>query len=128
MSDFEMYDARVRAIRAYNQPILDGFRAWLEQSGLSKKTVENHVENYAFRRGAQDCRITNEVASSTRSDFSGSPAICWSKRSTAIEPISLNGWRIVVSGGFIHSVNGMSSKPMMLMSRGTCIPCSERAR
>src|SRR5579859_1029687 len=84
--------------------------------------------SYAFRRGAQDCRITNEVASSTRSDFSGSPAICWNKRSTAIEPISLNGWRIVVSGGLIHSADGMSSKPMMLMSCGTCIPCSERAR
>jgi len=80
------------------------------------------------RRGAQDCRITSEVASSTRSDFSGSPAICWSNRSTAIEPISLNGWRIVVSGGLIHSVDGMSSKPMMLMSWGTRMPCSERAR
>ncbi len=34
MSDVETYDTRVRAIRAYNQPALDGFRAWLEQSGL----------------------------------------------------------------------------------------------
>ena len=48
MSDIETYDARVRAIRAYNQPILEEFRAWLEQSGLSKKTVENHVENIDF--------------------------------------------------------------------------------
>ncbi len=48
MSDVETYDARVRAIRAYNQPILDGFRAWLEQSGLSEKTVKIHVDNIDF--------------------------------------------------------------------------------
>ncbi len=34
MSDIETYDARVRAIRAYNQLILDDFRVWLEQKGL----------------------------------------------------------------------------------------------
>ena len=45
MSDAETYDARVRAIRAYNQPILDDFRTWLEQSGLAKKTVKAHVFN-----------------------------------------------------------------------------------
>jgi site-specific recombinase XerD len=48
MSDVETYDARVRAIRAYNQPILDDFRAWLEQSGLSEKTVKTHVDNINF--------------------------------------------------------------------------------
>jgi site-specific recombinase XerD len=48
MSDTETYDARVRAIRAYNQPILENFRAWLEQSGLSEKTVKNHVDNISF--------------------------------------------------------------------------------
>jgi len=32
MSNFETYNARVRAIQAYNQPILDDFRTWLEQS------------------------------------------------------------------------------------------------
>jgi hypothetical protein len=37
MSDVETYDERVRAIRAYNQPILDDFRDWLEQSGLAEK-------------------------------------------------------------------------------------------
>jgi hypothetical protein len=45
MSDAESYDARVRAIRAYNQPILDDSRAWLEQSGLAEKTIKNHVDN-----------------------------------------------------------------------------------
>jgi site-specific recombinase XerD len=48
MSDAETYDARVRAIRAYNQPILDDFRTWLEQSGLAKKTVKAHVFNIDF--------------------------------------------------------------------------------
>ena len=48
MSNVEAYDARVRAIRAYNQPILDDFRAWLEQSGLAEKTVKAHVFNIDF--------------------------------------------------------------------------------
>ena len=48
MNDTLSYDERVRAINAYNQPILEDFRAWLEQSGLSEKTVENHVENIDF--------------------------------------------------------------------------------
>jgi hypothetical protein len=31
MSDLVSYDARVRAIRAYKQPLLDAFEAWLER-------------------------------------------------------------------------------------------------
>jgi site-specific recombinase XerD len=42
------YDKEVEAIRAYNQPILDAFQAWLEQAGLAEKTVRNHVENIDF--------------------------------------------------------------------------------
>lgn len=48
MSDIETYDAQLQAIRAYNQPILDDFRAWLEQSGLAEKTINTHVENIDF--------------------------------------------------------------------------------
>jgi site-specific recombinase XerD len=48
MSDTNSYDARVQAIRAYNQPILEDFRSWLEQSGFTEKTIENHVENIDF--------------------------------------------------------------------------------
>jgi len=48
MSDLETYDTRVRAIRAYNQPLLENFRAWLEQSGLAEKTVKTHVDNINF--------------------------------------------------------------------------------
>ncbi len=48
MSDVETYDARVRAIRTYNQPILEDFRASLEQSGLAEKTVKTHISNINF--------------------------------------------------------------------------------
>ena len=48
MSSADSYDARVQAIKVYNQPILDDFRAWLEQSGLAEKTVRNHVDNIDF--------------------------------------------------------------------------------
>jgi len=48
MSEADTYDARVRAIRVTNQPILDDFEAWLEQSGLSEKTVKTHVSNIDF--------------------------------------------------------------------------------
>jgi site-specific recombinase XerD len=42
------YDQQVEAIRSYNQPILDEFKAWLEAKGLAKKTVKNHVDNIDF--------------------------------------------------------------------------------
>lgn len=44
----DSYDTKVQAIRAYNQPLLDSFREWLEQSGLVEKTVRVHVENIDF--------------------------------------------------------------------------------
>ena len=48
MKDTLSYDEKVQAINSYNQPILEDFRAWLKQSGLSEKTVENHVDNIDF--------------------------------------------------------------------------------
>jgi hypothetical protein len=48
MSEADTYDARVRAIRVYNQPLLEEFRAWLEQSDLVDKTVKAHVYNIGF--------------------------------------------------------------------------------
>ncbi|MBE9115276.1 site-specific integrase [Lusitaniella coriacea LEGE 07157] len=39
------YDEQVEKIEHYNQPILDGFKDWLEKSNLSAKTVRNHVNN-----------------------------------------------------------------------------------
>ncbi|HEX3640500.1 MAG TPA: site-specific integrase [Ktedonobacteraceae bacterium] len=48
MSDLDTYDAQVRAIEAYNAPILHGFLIWLKQSGLSVETIYNHVTNIEF--------------------------------------------------------------------------------
>lgn len=45
MSD---YDQEVEKIRAYNQPIIDEFQSWLENSGLAPKTVINHLDNIDF--------------------------------------------------------------------------------
>src|SRR5215469_304004 len=48
MNDANTHDAKVRAIRAYNQPVLHEFQAWLEQSGLAEKTIRTHVNNINF--------------------------------------------------------------------------------
>ncbi len=42
------YDKQVEIIRVYNQPIFDAFQAWLEESGLARKTIKNHVDNIDF--------------------------------------------------------------------------------
>jgi len=44
----DTYEQRVRAIQLANQPILDGFKGWLEHSGLSEKTIKDHVDNIRF--------------------------------------------------------------------------------
>jgi site-specific recombinase XerD len=44
----QTYEQRVHAIRLANQPILDGFEAWLKQSGLSEQTIRDHVDNIRF--------------------------------------------------------------------------------
>ena len=45
MEDFER---QCREIRQYNVPLLEEFRAWLTESGLTKKTISNHVGNVKF--------------------------------------------------------------------------------
>ena len=47
-TDTSDYDVRIRAIQAANQPILNAFEVWLEQSGLSEKTIQIHVSNIDF--------------------------------------------------------------------------------
>lgn len=47
-TDTSDYDVRVRATQAANQPILNAFEVWLEQSGLSEKTIQIHVSNIDF--------------------------------------------------------------------------------
>ena len=44
----DTYDTKVQVIRDYNEPLLNSFREWLEQSGLAEKTVKAHVENIDF--------------------------------------------------------------------------------
>ena len=44
----DIYDTKVQAIRDYNQPLLNSFREWLEQSGFAEKTIKAHVENIDF--------------------------------------------------------------------------------
>ena len=48
MSGATSYDDQVQAIRGANQPLLDGFEAWLRQAALAEATVTTHVENIAF--------------------------------------------------------------------------------
>jgi hypothetical protein len=45
MSDF---DKEVAKIQKYNQPIIEGFQAWLEKANLSTKTIKNHILNIEF--------------------------------------------------------------------------------
>ena len=45
MGDLSTYAQQEAAIRAHNLPIIDGFRASLEQAGLSRDTVSHHVSH-----------------------------------------------------------------------------------
>jgi len=45
MSDF---DKEVAKIEKYNEPIMEGFQAWLEKANLSAKTIKNHILNIEF--------------------------------------------------------------------------------
>ena len=42
------YDQEVDKIRAYNQPILDEFQRWLQNTGVTPKTIKNHIDNISF--------------------------------------------------------------------------------
>jgi hypothetical protein len=48
MSNPGDYDAQVEEIQDHNQPLLEGFRTWLEASGASKDAIEKHVETILF--------------------------------------------------------------------------------
>jgi hypothetical protein len=48
MTDPNDYDSQVEAIRAYNQPVLKAFQTWLEESGMARKTIKNHVDNFRY--------------------------------------------------------------------------------
>lgn len=48
MGDYEQYEADRARIRESNEKLLDEFANWLQQSGLSSKTIKKHVENVDF--------------------------------------------------------------------------------
>lgn len=45
MSEFEK---EVAKIEKYNQPLLDGFKVWLDKANLSAKTIKLHITNIEF--------------------------------------------------------------------------------
>lgn len=48
MSDYEKYEKDCEKIRIANEHYLNEFAAWLKSSGLSEKTIKNHVFNIDF--------------------------------------------------------------------------------
>ncbi|MCI5164564.1 MAG: recombinase [Candidatus Electrothrix sp. GM3_4] len=48
MDDYEKYEKNCKKIRKANEDLLDEFEAWLKSSGLSEKTIKNHLENIDF--------------------------------------------------------------------------------
>ena len=48
MDDYEKYEEDCKEIRKDNQRLLNAFAVWLKSSGLSEKTIDNHVSNIDF--------------------------------------------------------------------------------
>ncbi|MDB9428399.1 phage integrase SAM-like domain-containing protein [Microcystis aeruginosa CS-555/01A07] len=48
MDDSQKYEADCQRIRKVNHELLKDFESWLESSGLSEKTINNHVSNIDF--------------------------------------------------------------------------------
>ena len=48
MDDYEKYEEDCKEIRQANQRLLNAFGVWLKSSGLSKKTIDNHVSTIDF--------------------------------------------------------------------------------
>lgn len=48
MDDYEKYEEDCKTIRKANERLLNDFEAWLKASGLSGKTINNHVSNIDF--------------------------------------------------------------------------------
>ena len=46
--DYEQYEIECERIRESNGKLLDDFAIWLQQSGLSSKTIDKHTENIDF--------------------------------------------------------------------------------
>lgn len=48
MDDYEKYEADCKNIRKVNESLLAEFETWLKSSGLSEKTIRNHLSNIDF--------------------------------------------------------------------------------
>jgi site-specific recombinase XerD len=48
MVDYDKYEEDCENIKKANEQLLNGFDAWLKLSGLSEKTINNHVSNIDF--------------------------------------------------------------------------------
>ncbi|MDB9405242.1 phage integrase SAM-like domain-containing protein [Microcystis sp. CS-574] len=48
MDDSQKYEADCQKIRKVNHELLKDFESWLESSGLSEKTINNHISNIDF--------------------------------------------------------------------------------
>ena len=47
-NDYEQYEIKCEKIRESNRKLLDDFAIWLQQSGLSRKTINKHTQNIDF--------------------------------------------------------------------------------
>jgi site-specific recombinase XerD len=48
MDDYEKYESKCKKIRKANKALLNEFEIWLKSSGLSDKTIKNHLSNIDF--------------------------------------------------------------------------------
>lgn len=46
--DYELYEKKCKKIKVANGIHLDNFEKWLQEQGLTKKTIDNHVSNVDF--------------------------------------------------------------------------------
>ena len=47
-NDYQEYEKECAAIREINELHLSGFRIWLQNNGLTEKTIDRHVSNVDF--------------------------------------------------------------------------------
>ena len=48
MDDYEKYEKECKNIRIANELLLNEFEVWLKSTGLSEKTINNHLSNIDF--------------------------------------------------------------------------------
>ncbi len=46
--EYEVYEQKCKAVREVNAKLLDGFEAWLAETGLGANTIKKHVGNVDF--------------------------------------------------------------------------------